>query len=143
MNVFKKVQEIRRKYNYFDGQQLGIEYRILADSYKIAGDYDKAIELLCGGIKLHKSINVLKRNDFYLSAYYNQLSQLYLYKNDIGQAISNQEMAVKTLEDINLNNSDYLLQMYTIVLSLYQHEGIKDKEEEVINKINSFKNIQS
>ena len=52
-------------------------------------------------------------------------------------------MAIKTLEDINLNNSDYLLQMYTIVLSLYQHEGIKNKEEEVINKINSFKNIQS
>ena len=98
---------------------------------------------MCGGIKLHKSLNILKRNDFYLSAYYNQLSQLYLYKNDIGQAITNQEMAIKTLEDINLNNSDYLLQMYTIVLSLYQHEGIKDKEEEVINKINSFKNIQS
>ncbi|WP_163407908.1 tetratricopeptide repeat protein [Flavobacterium ajazii] len=143
MNVFKEVQEIRRRYNYFDGQQLGIEYRILADSYKIAGDYDKAIELLCGGIKLHKSLNILKRNDFYLSAYYNQLSQLYLYKNDIGQAITNQEMAIKTLEDINLNNSDYLLQMYTIVLSLYQHEGIKNKEEEVINKINLFKNIQS
>lgn len=143
MNVFKEVQEIRRRHNYFNGQQLGIEYRILADSYKIAGDYDKAIELLRGGIKLHKSLNILKRNDFYLSAYYNQLSQLYLCKNDIGQAITNQEMAIKTLEDINLNNSDYLLQMYTIILSLYQHEGIKNKEVEIINKINSFKNIQS
>ncbi|MDI5887704.1 tetratricopeptide repeat protein [Flavobacterium yafengii] len=143
MNLFKKVQEIRRKYNYFDGQQLGIEYQILADSYKIAGDYDKAIGLLCEGIKLHKSLNFLKRNDFYLSAYYNQLSHLYLCKNDIGQAITNQEKAIRTLEDINLNKSDYLLQMYTVVLSLYKHEGIKDKEEEVINKINSFKNIQS
>ncbi|WP_310554825.1 tetratricopeptide repeat protein [Flavobacterium sp.] len=143
INVFKKVQEIRTKYNYFDGQQLGIEYRILADSYKIAGDYDKAIELLCEGIKLHKSLNILERNDFYLAAYYNQLAQLFLCKNDIIQAITNQEMAIKTLEDINLNNSDYLLQMYLIVLSLYQHEGIKNKEQEVIIKINSFKNIQS
>ncbi len=141
MMNFKKVQSIRKKYSLYDDQQLGIEHRILAKSYRIEGNYEKAIELLNEGIQLHKSINPLKRNDFYLAAYYSELSNLCLLIENIEDAIYNQELGIKILEEMDLQKSEYIFFMYQIILKLYQFRGLKDKEKKVFSKINSFKNI--
>lgn len=143
LNFFKKVQEIRTKYSYFDGQQLSIVYRILAESYKITGDFDKAIELITDGISLHKSLETSKRNDFYLAAYYNQLSNLYLLKQNYKLAVANQEIGIEILEGMKLFKSEHLLQMYEIVLNLYKFMGLTEKEQIIIDKIKSSQDISS
>ncbi len=141
--VFKEVQEIRKKYSLYDDQQLGIEYGILSKSYKIAGDYKKAIKLTKEGIKLHKSLSSSKRNDFYLSSYYSELSDLYLLRKNIDEAIKNQELGIKILEEMNLQSSEYIFSMYQVALKLYQFRGYNKKEKQMANKIKSFKNYQS
>ncbi|WP_271785292.1 hypothetical protein [Aquimarina algiphila] len=140
---FNKVQKIRKKYSLYDDQQLSAEYRILSKSYAITGSFKQAIDLLESGIELHKSLNSLKRNDFYLAVYYNELSNLYLALEDIKKAIENQESGIKILENMGLNNSKYLFSMYQVSLNLYQYLGLKKKEENMKNKIELFKIHQS
>jgi len=140
VDSFNEVQKIRKKYKLYDDQQVGIEFRILSKSYEISGDYEKGIELLKSGIQLHKSIEESKRNDFYLSGYYKELSGLYLLMEDINQAIDNIEIGIGVLEKMNLNNSEYLFSMYKIALSFYQFEGLDTKEKLILEKINSFHN---
>lgn len=142
LNIFNDVQSIRKKYSLYDDQQLAIEYRILAESYKITGDYNKAIGLLREGIKLHESLKISKRNDFYLSAYYNQLSQTYLLKEDFENTIKYQEKAVEILEHMNLNNSEHLFWMYEILLRFYRFKGLKNKELILIDKMSAFKTVE-
>lgn len=143
MKNFKKVQTIREMHSLYDDQQLSIEYRILSRSYAIAGSFKEAINLLKSGIKLHKSLNPLDRNDFYLAAYHNELSSLYLITNKIDEAVENQEVGIQILENMSLYNSAYLLTMYKISQSLYKYLGLKTKENEIEEKINLFKAYQS
>lgn len=138
---FKNIQKFRKKHSLYDDQQLVIEYRIIADSYKICGDIKSAIKYMSEGIKLHYTLDQVKRNDFYLSACYNYLFQLYLLDNNFDFAIIQQENAVKTLENMKLENSEYLLFMYQILLHLFKHKGYIEKVEEINLKINSFKSI--
>lgn len=140
---FKKVQNIRKKYSLYNDQQLSIEYRILSRSYAIVGAFEEAISLLKSGIKLHKSLSPLDRNDFYLAVYHNELSNLYLMTEKIDEAIKNQEHGIQILESMSLNNSIYLLDMYEISRSLYKYIGLENKENEMREKINLFKVYQS
>jgi hypothetical protein len=139
---FKKIQSFRKKYNLYDDQQLVIEFRILAESYKICGDIKKAIEFMKQGIQLHYSLDEEKRNDFFLSACYNFLSQLYLLDNDLDLGILHQEKAISILEHMKLANSEYLLLMYQISQHLYKAKGLSEKEEIIIEKMNSFENFK-
>lgn len=143
MRNFKKVQNIREKYSLYDDQQLSIEYRILSRSYAIAGSFKEAIKLLKAGIELHWSLPSLNRNDFYLAAYHNELSNLYLMTENTDEAIKNQEIGIEILENMGLNNSTYLLAMYEISQNLYNYLGLENKENEIKEKINLFKVYQS
>lgn len=140
---FEKIQKIRKNYSLYDDQQLSIEFRILSQSYAIAGSFGQAIKLLLAGINLHKSLNMENRNDFYLAAYYNELSNLYVVSGDIDKAKESQEVGIQILEAMGLSNSSYLLSMYKISKSLYQYLGEDEKENEMIEKINLFKANQS
>ena len=143
MECFKKVQDFRRKKSLYNDQQLSIEYRILAQSYTIAGSYEKAIKLLKSGIELHYTLDESNRNDFYLAAYHNELSNLYLVTENFNNAVENQEKGIKIMEDMGLINSNYLLSMYKISSNLYRFLGLKNKENEMSNKIELFKAYQS
>tara|TARA_R110002074_G_scaffold27499_3_gene79733 strand:- start:19989 stop:22844 length:2856 start_codon:yes stop_codon:yes gene_type:complete len=138
LKYFKQVQDIRKKYSLYNDQQLSIEYRILAKSYALGEDYDKAIELVNSGITLHKSLSSQNRNDFYLAAYYSELSGFHIKNGDAVQAIHNQEIGIKILEDMNLNKSEYLYNMYQIAAFLYKFDSQKDKETEMKKKIELF-----
>jgi hypothetical protein len=139
LNNFKKIQNFRRKYNLFDDQQLVIEHKILAECYKICGDLKKAIEFMTQGIEVHYTLKQEIRNDFFLSACYSYLSKLYLIDDNLDLGILNQENAVNILEQINVQNSEYLLFMYQILKHLYKTKGDLVKEEMIIEKINNFK----
>ena len=138
---FKEVQKIRKKYNLYNDQQIVIEYKILADTYKICNEFKKAIQIMNEGIKKHLSLVQVNRNDFYLGICYNLLSTLHILDDDFDLAILNQEIAVKILEEMKFQNSEYLLLMYQILLSLYNHKEFTDKANEVENKIELFKVI--
>lgn len=143
MECFKKVQKIRQEYSLYDDQQLCIEFRILSRSYAIAGDYKKAIDLLESGIRLHKTLQPIDRNDFYLAAYHNELSNLFLGSGNINKAIEHQEIGINILEEMELKNSNYLLAMYEISENLYRYLGLSKKEMEIKEKIAQFKVYQS
>lgn len=138
---FKKIQNFRSRHNIYNDQQLVVEHRIIAESYKICGDVKTAIKFMSDGIKLHYTLDTEKRNDFLVAVCYNYLSQLYLSDDNFDMAIQNQENAVKILEDMKLENSEYLLLMYQILQSFYKHKGFIEKENEVSSKISSFKYI--
>ncbi len=138
LDTFEKVQVIRKKHSLYDDQQLGIEYKILAESYILYGNYENALKLLVEGIKIHKSIKISDRNDFLLATYYSLLSDLYLAMENIDDAINSQELGISVLEEMNLQNSEYLYSMYRAVLKLYQFKGLKEKEALVGNKIKLF-----
>ncbi|QKX05404.1 tetratricopeptide repeat protein [Aquimarina sp. TRL1] len=140
---FKKVQKIRKQYQLYDDQQLSIEYRILSKSYSLVGDYEKAIKFLREGIKLHESLNKNQRNDFYLAAYHNELSNLFLTTDEFIKAIDHQEKGIKILEDMGLNNSSYLLTMYEISRNLYRYLNLEEKETLMKEKIKLFKAYES
>lgn len=142
LDNFKKIQNFRRKYNLFDDQQLVIEYKILAECYKICGDLKKAIEFVIQGIKLHYTLKKEVRNDFFLSACYNYLSKLYLLDDNLEQGLLHQENAVYILEQINIKNSEYLLLMYQILKHLYKTKGDLVQEKMIIEKINNFKTFE-
>ncbi|MFD2917255.1 hypothetical protein [Psychroserpens luteus] len=135
---FAEVQKLREKYNLYNDQQLSIEYRILAKSFALGGEYDTAIKHIKSGIVLHKSLPLKNRNDFYLAAYYSDLSHLYLKKHNINHAITSQEIGVKILEDMSLDRSEYLCNMYQVLAFLYGFDGQKDKQKEMKNKIEIF-----
>ncbi|WP_309609875.1 hypothetical protein, partial [Flavobacterium sp.] len=128
---FKEVQKIRKKYNLYNDQQIVIEYKILADTYKICNEFKKAIQIMNEGIKKHLSLVQENRNDFYLGICFNLLSTLHILDNDFDLAILNQEIAVKILEEMKLYNSEYLFLMYQILLSLYNHKEFTAKANEV------------
>lgn len=136
---FKKIQKIRKKHSLYDDQQLSIEFRILSKSYAIAGSFEQAIKLLLSGINLHTSLNTENRNDFYLAAYYNELSNLYVQSGEIDKAMKSQKLGIQILEDMGLINSSYLLTMYKISKSIYHHLGLKIKENEIELKIKKSK----
>lgn len=138
---FNKIQSFRQKHNLYNDQHLVIEYRTLAESYKICGDIKKAIHFMDEGIKLHFILDSKTRNDFFLSACYNNLSQFHLLDNNLDLAILNQEIAIKILEDMDLLKSDFLFQMYQIMHHLYIEKGELEKAKNINLKINSFKNI--
>lgn len=142
LDNFKKIQNFRRKYNLFDDQQLVIEHKILAECYKMCGDLKKAIEFMTQGIKLHYTLKQEVRNDFFLSACYNYLSKLYLLDDNLDLGILHQENAINILEQINIQNSEYLLLMYQISKHLYKTKGDISKEEIIIEKINNFKTFE-
>lgn len=135
---FEEVQKLRKKHNLYNDQQLSIEYRILAKSYALGGEYDTAIKHVKSGIALHKSLPPQNRNDFYLSAYYSELSSLYLKKQNLENAITSQEVGIKMLEDMRLDKSEYLYNMYQVAAFLYRFDGQKEKEAEVKRKIQLF-----
>ncbi|MFK5958477.1 MAG: tetratricopeptide repeat protein [Lutibacter sp.] len=136
---FDKVQKIRKRHSLYNDQQLSIEYKILSKSYAIAGSYKQAINLLKAGIELHKSLDQLNRNDFYLASYHNELSNLFLIEERIEEAVENQEIGIKILENMSLGNNSYLFSMYEISLSLYRYLGLKNKEKQIKEKIELFK----
>lgn len=142
LDNFKKIQNFRRKYNLFDDQQLVIEHKILAECYKICGDLKKAIEFMIQGIKLHCTLKKEVRNDFFLSACYNYLSKLYLLDDNLDQGLLHQENAVHILEQIDINESEYLLLMYQILKHLYKTKGDLVQEKIIIEKINNFKTFE-
>ncbi|MCB0463286.1 MAG: hypothetical protein KDC81_11335 [Flavobacteriaceae bacterium] len=135
---FKEVQKLREKHDLYNDQQLSIEYRILAKSFALGGDYNSAIKHILSGIALHKSLSNKNRNDFYLAAYYSELSSLFLKKDNIEDAILNQELGIKILEDMNLDRSEYLFNMYQVAALLYKFDGQHDKEIEIKKKIELF-----
>lgn len=139
---FKKIQSFREKYNLSYDQQLVVEHRIIAESYKICGDIKTAIQFMSDGIKLHYTLNTGERNDFLLAACYNYLSQLFLLDNNLDLAILHQENANKILEHMNLGNSEYLLLMYQILQQLYKYKGETEKENEISLKISLFKHLE-
>lgn len=142
LDNFKKIQSFRERHNLYDDQQLVVEHKILAESYKICGDIKKAIEFMSDGIKLHYTLKSEIRNDFFLSACYNYLSQLFLLDDNLEMGILHQENAINTLNQMGLKNSEYLLLMYEILRHLYKVKGLSDKEEIIIDKIKSFKNFE-
>lgn len=139
---FKKIQNFRRKHNLYDDQQLVIEHKILAECYKVCGDLKKAIEFMTQGIELHYTLKKEIRNDFFLSACYNYLSKLYLLDDNLDLGLLHQENAVNILEQINIQNSEYLLLMYQILKHLYKANGDLVKEEMIVDKINNFKTFK-
>lgn len=70
------------------------------------------------------------------------MSQLYLLDNNIDFAIIHQENALKTLENMKLENSEYLLFMYQVLVHLLKHKGYIEKVEKINLKINSFKTFE-
>jgi hypothetical protein len=135
---FEEVQKLRKKHNLYNDQQLSIEYRILAKSYTLGGEYDTAIKHIKSGIALHKSLPPQNRNDFYLAAYYSELSSLFLKKHNLENAIASQEIGIKILEGMSLDRSEYLYNMYQAAAFLYKFDGQKDKEAEIKIKIQTF-----
>ncbi|KAF2508715.1 hypothetical protein EYY60_16470 [Flavobacterium zhairuonense] len=135
---FKKIQNFRMKHNIYNDQQVVVEYRIIAESYKICGDLKTAIKSMSDGIKYHNTLDAEKRNDFLVAACYNYLSQLYLSDGNLDLAILHQENAIKIIEDMKLKNSEYLLLMYQILKPLYHHKGLAEKENEITTKISLF-----
>ncbi|MBF4518939.1 hypothetical protein IRZ71_21495 [Flavobacterium sp. ANB] len=136
---FKKAQNFRKKYNLQDDQQTVIEYRTLAQTYRIVGKIDKSIEIMSTGIAIHCSLKSEAKNDFILSACYNYLSELYLLNNNLEMGLINQEKAVQIMEGMGIHNSGYLLLMYEILIHLYRSLGVSAKEEIVKRKIEEFK----
>ena len=139
LNNFKKIRSFRKKHNLNHDQQLVIEYKILAESYKIYGDIKKAIEFMSEGIKLHYTLKPEIRNDFFLSACYSYLSKLFLLDNNLEMGILHQEKAVDILNKMGIENSEYLLSIYEILKRLYKAKGLSDKEKNIIDKIKAFK----
>lgn len=142
LDNFKKIQSFRQRHNLYDDQQLVVEHKILAESYKICGDIKRAIEFMSDGIKLHYTLKPEIRNDFFLGACYNYLSQLFLLDDNLDMGILHQENAINTLNQMGLKNSEYLLLMYEILRHLYKVKGLSDKEEIIIEKIKSFKTFE-
>lgn len=142
LNNFKIVQDFRQKYNLYDDQQIVIEYKILAESYKICGDLKMAIGLISQGIQIHYTLEKEKRNDFFLSIFYNYLSSLFLIDKDLDSGILHQENSVHVLEEMNFHNSEHLLKMYQVLRNLYKVKGDNEKVEFIAAKIKSiFGNI--
>ncbi|MCL9809979.1 tetratricopeptide repeat protein [Flavobacterium luminosum] len=139
LDNFKKIQNFRKKHNIYNDQQLVIEYKILAESYKMCGDIKKAIEFMSEGIKLHFTLKPEIRNDFFLSACYNYLSKLFLLDNNLDMGILHQENAINILSEMGIKNSEHLLLMYEILRQLYKVKGLSNKEKIIIEKINTFK----
>lgn len=142
VNIFKRIQDMRKKYNLYDDHLLVIEHQVLSECYKICGDINKAIKTMERGVVLHFDLDKEKRNDFQLSSYYDYLSQLYLLKDDLDMGIEYKQNAIAVLEAINLGNSNYLLSLYKITKLLYKAKGLTEKEKIITNKINSFENFQ-
>ncbi|MGJ1501410.1 NB-ARC domain-containing protein [Sphingobacterium multivorum] len=136
---FKIIQNLRKRHNLYNDQQLVSEFKILAESYEMCGDLDKAIFNMMEGIKVHYTLDKEIRNEFYLSDCYHYMAHLYIQKQDLDTAIQYQEKAVSNLEYMNLFDSEHLLNMYKVLQNLYHLKNENEKERETLLKIESFK----
>lgn len=140
---FKKIESFRKKHNIYADQQSVIEHKTLAETYSIAGNTGKAIEIMTAGIELHGTLPAEMKNDFILAACYNYLSRLYLLDNNLDMGISNQEKAVDIINEMGIHDSEHLLHMYKLLMFLYRAKGLKDEEEKIKNKIETFKEFKA
>jgi hypothetical protein len=129
MNIFSEVQKIRKKYNFWNDQQLSVQYFILSKAYYLCRDLKQAVMFLKDAINFHKQLALSQRNDFILASYYNQLSLYNLDSKDIRSAIVNMKIAVNILESMQLGESIHTIEIYKMLLHLYKFSNNEKKTE--------------
>lgn len=135
MNIFREVQKIRKKYNFWNDQQLSVQYSILSKAYYLCGDLEQAVLFLKDAINFHKQLVLSQRNDFILASYYNQLSLYCLDSKDIRRAIVNLKIALNILESMQLGISIHTKEMYKMLLHLYKFSNNEKKTEYIKEKL--------
>jgi hypothetical protein len=139
ISSLKNAYHFRKKYNFYEDDTISIEFVSYAESYMMIGNYNKAIKLLTAGISFHNSLDVAKRNDFYLALYHYHLSRLYILNEQFENTLIQLNLSIQILEDMNLKNSEQLLSIYEFALKFYQVRALEEETIKVMNKIKAIR----
>lgn len=137
---FKKIEELRQKYNLLDDVSLPIQTEILATAYCELGNFDKAIKLYRTAIELHKNLPVEHKNDIFLVIYHIKLGYAYVSNKDLENASMAARIAGTIFVDLNLIELNHHIEILKLMIIIAGLEGDEEAVKELGEVLKTMQN---